>query len=85
MSQTTGPDLCRVTIVGPARRLDISVPSDMPFAELLPIVLHHAGADLANKGLAHGGWVLQRLDEAPFDPSGTPGAGGWFLGDKYCS
>jgi type VII secretion integral membrane protein EccD len=48
----------------------------MPFAELFPTVLRHAGEDLANAGLAHGGWVLQRLDEAPFDPGSTPAQAG---------
>lgn len=72
VSPTTGADLCRVTVVGPSRRLDISLPADVPFAELFPTILRYAGDDLANVGLGHGGWVLQRLDEAPFDPSSTP-------------
>ncbi|MCW2916565.1 MAG: secretion protein snm4 [Actinomycetia bacterium] len=76
MSPITGPDLCRVTVVGPTRRVDLSVPTDMPFAELFPTVLRYAGEDLANVGLAHGGWVLQRLDEAPFDPGSTPAQAG---------
>jgi type VII secretion integral membrane protein EccD len=72
VSPTTGDDLCRVTVVGPSRRLDISLPADVPFAELFPTILRHAGDDLANVGLGHGGWVLQRLDEAPLDPNATP-------------
>jgi type VII secretion integral membrane protein EccD len=72
VSPTTGDDLCRVTVVGPKRRLDISLPADVPFAELFPTILRYAGDDLANVGLAHGGWVLQRLDEPPLDPSATP-------------
>ncbi|HEY0539507.1 MAG TPA: type VII secretion integral membrane protein EccD [Actinoallomurus sp.] len=76
MSPTTGADLCRVTVVGPKRRLDISLPADVPFAELFPTILRYAGDDLANVGLGHGGWVLQRLDEAPLAPSTTPNQAG---------
>jgi type VII secretion integral membrane protein EccD len=76
VSPTAGADLCRVTIVGPSRRLDISLPADVPFAELFPTILRHAGDDLANVGLGHGGWVLQRLDEPPLDPSSTPNQAG---------
>ncbi|WP_345355648.1 type VII secretion integral membrane protein EccD [Actinoallomurus liliacearum] len=76
VSPTAGADLCRVTVVGPSRRLDISLPADVPFAELFPTILRHAGDDLANVGLGHGGWVLQRLDEPPLDPSATPNQAG---------
>jgi type VII secretion integral membrane protein EccD len=76
VSPTAGADLCRVTVVGPSRRLDISLPADVPFAELFPTILRHAGDDLANLGLGHGGWVLQRLDEPPLDPSATPNQAG---------
>jgi type VII secretion integral membrane protein EccD len=76
VSPTTGADLCRVTVVGPSRRLDVSLPADIPFAELFPTILRYAGDDLANVGLGHGGWVLQRLDEAPLDPSVTPNQAG---------
>jgi type VII secretion integral membrane protein EccD len=76
VSPTTGADLCRVTVVGPKRRLDISLPADVPFAELFPTILRYSGDDLANVGLGHGGWVLQRLDEAPLAPSTTPNQAG---------
>lgn len=46
---------------------DLAVPADVPLADLLPAVLGHAGADLAEEGLEHGGWVLQRLGEDPLD------------------
>ncbi|MBA9003171.1 type VII secretion integral membrane protein EccD [Thermomonospora cellulosilytica] len=73
MSPTAGTDLCRVTVVGPQRRVDISLPTDVPFAQLFPAILHYLGENLAERGLAHGGWVLQRLDEAPFAGDQTPG------------
>jgi ESX secretion system protein EccD len=72
MSTTSGADLCRVTVVGPRRRVDIVLPAYVPFAELFPTVLRYAGTDLANAGLARGGWVLQRLGQPPFHPGMTP-------------
>jgi type VII secretion integral membrane protein EccD len=72
VSPTSGAELCRVTIVGPERRVDISLPAHVPFAQLWPAILHYSGDNLADAGLAHGGWVLQRLDEAPFDGGITP-------------
>ncbi|MEU5883516.1 type VII secretion integral membrane protein EccD [Spirillospora sp. NPDC047279] len=74
MNPTTGADLCRVALVAPGRRIDLSLPADVPLAHMLPTLLQAAGRDLANAGLAHSGWVLQRLDEAPFDESRTLGA-----------
>lgn len=72
MSPTSGTDLCRVTVVGPRRRVDIVLPAYVPFAELFPTVLRYAGPDLANAGLDRGGWVLQRLAQPPFHPGMTP-------------
>jgi type VII secretion integral membrane protein EccD len=72
VSPTTGAELCRVTIVGPKRRVDISLPAHVPFAQLWPAILHYSGDNLADAGLAHGGWVLQRLDEPPFEGGTTP-------------
>jgi type VII secretion integral membrane protein EccD len=64
---TTGSDLCRVAIVAPHRRIDLSLPADIPLAHMLPTLLQVAGADLADSGLRHSGWILQRLDEPPLD------------------
>ena len=72
MSPSSVADLCRVTVVGPHRRVDIVLPAYVPFAELFPTVLRYAGTDLANVGDARGGWVLQRLGQAPFHPGMTP-------------
>ncbi|TDC66576.1 type VII secretion integral membrane protein EccD [Actinomadura sp. GC306] len=81
MSALPGADLCRVTVVGPSRRVDIALPADATFAELYPTMLRYAGQNLADAGLAHGGWVLQKLDEAPFDPASTPAQAGIRDGD----
>jgi type VII secretion integral membrane protein EccD len=55
--------LARITIRAPRRRLDLSVPHQVPLAELLPDVLRHAGemVSLAPTG----GWVLRRGDGEP--------------------
>lgn len=69
MNTSTGADLCRVVVVAPHRRLDLSLPGDIPLSHMLPTLLQVAGGNLADAGLAHSGWVLQRLDEAPLDES----------------
>ncbi|MGI5166779.1 type VII secretion integral membrane protein EccD [Spirillospora sp. CA-253888] len=76
MATVTGAELCRVTVVAPKRRIDISLPAHVPFAQLFPAILHYSGNQMADAGLAHGGWVLQRLDEAPFDGGTTPAQAG---------
>jgi type VII secretion integral membrane protein EccD len=64
-------DLCRVTIVAPRRRIDLSLPADVPLAHMLPTLLRAAGENMADAGLGHSGWALQRLDDAPLDPAQT--------------
>lgn len=65
-------DLCRVTVEGPHRRIDIALPVQVPFAQLMPVVLRFSGHELAETGLQHDGWVLQRIDEEPIDMAVTP-------------
>ncbi|WP_179855625.1 type VII secretion integral membrane protein EccD [Paractinoplanes atraurantiacus] len=60
-------DLCRLVVVGPERQAEIAVPSQVAVADLLPALLPHLGERLSDAGLAHGGWVLQRLGEPAFD------------------
>ncbi len=67
MSPRAGTDLCRITIVAPGRRIDLSLPAEVPLAQMLPTLLRASGRDLADAGLAHSGWVLQRLDGPPFE------------------
>jgi type VII secretion integral membrane protein EccD len=66
-------DLCRVTIVAPRRRIDLSLPADVPLAHMLPTLLRAVGENMADAGLAHSGWALQRLDDAPLDPAQSLG------------
>ncbi len=72
MSPAAGADLCRITVVGPSRRVDIALPGYVPFADLFPAVARYAGLDGPDGTAEQGGWVLQRLGQAPFAPSMTP-------------
>ncbi|MDG4765987.1 type VII secretion integral membrane protein EccD [Solwaraspora sp. WMMD406] len=63
--------LCRLTVQVPAGRIELAVPTDVEIAELLPTVVRLGGADLAEAGLPHGGWVLQRLDGTRLDGEQT--------------
>jgi type VII secretion integral membrane protein EccD len=67
VSPKAGADLCRITIVAPGRRIDLSLPAEVPLVQMLPTLLRAAGRDLADAGLAHSGWVLQRLDGPPLE------------------
>ncbi|EYT81989.1 secretion protein snm4 [Streptomyces sp. Tu 6176] len=72
MSEGSLNGLCRLTVRAPDKTLDLAVPADVPLADLLPVIAGHAGEDLAEQGLEHGGWVLQRLAGHPLDLEGTP-------------
>src|ERR1700689_129117 len=54
-------DLCRLTVCGPGRSAELAVPVHVPLIDLLPALTGHLGDGLADAGLEHGGWVLQRL------------------------
>lgn len=71
MTETSAEEVCRLVVVGPTSRVDLSVPVHVPLADLLPTLLRSLGADLADRGLEHSGWVLQRLGEAPLDEDST--------------
>ena len=72
MSSPGGTDLCRVTVVGPSRRVDLALPSYVSFADLFPVVARYAGLDGPEAVGENGGWVLQRLGQEPFPPAMTP-------------
>lgn len=72
MTSAAGSDLCRVTVVGPSRRIDIALPGYVTFADLFPTVARYAGLDGPDVVGEQGGWVLQRLGEEPFAPAATP-------------
>lgn len=62
----------RVTLVAPRTRVDLALPSDVPFADLLPTLLRYAGDDLADDPNAKEGWTLTRLGGVSVDSSRTP-------------
>jgi len=64
--------LCRITVVGPSRRVDIALPGYVSFADLFPAVARYAGLDGPDVVGEKGGWVLQRLGQEPFPPAMTP-------------
>ncbi|MEU1085994.1 type VII secretion integral membrane protein EccD [Streptomyces sp. NPDC005892] len=72
MTDISAPGLCRLTVRTRERLIDLAVPADVPVSDLLPVLLDHAGHDLAERGIEHGGWVLQRLGEEPLDVERTP-------------
>jgi len=72
MSSAGGTDLCRITVVGPSRRVDIALPGYVSFADLFPAVARYAGLDGPDAVGEKGGWVLQRLGQEPFSPAMTP-------------
>jgi type VII secretion integral membrane protein EccD len=84
MTSTVNGELCRITVVGPERRVDLAVPAGSTVAALIPVLLWHTvdrngGHDLHRDG---GSWVLQRLGEQPFDPNGTPETLDWLDGEE---
>lgn len=76
MTAAAGPDLARVTVATPTRRMDVALPENAIVAELLPHLLRHAGDDLADDGEHHGGWTLRRATGAALDPLRSLGGQG---------
>jgi type VII secretion integral membrane protein EccD len=74
-------EVCRLTICGPASRVELAVPAHVPVADLMPTVLGYLDPSLATTGLGHGGWVLQRLGEAPLAEDQGTAAAGLYDGD----
>ncbi|GHE24036.1 type VII secretion integral membrane protein EccD [Streptomyces capillispiralis] len=81
MTDTTTSGLCRVTVHAPAKSVDLAVPSDVPVVDLLPTLVSYAGDGLAEEGLEHGGWVLQRLGGPPFEEGASLGSLGLLDGE----
>ncbi|WP_431776949.1 type VII secretion integral membrane protein EccD [Streptomyces cucumeris] len=67
MTDSATAGLCRITVRAPAKSIDLAVPADVPVADLLPTLVSYAGDTLAEEGLEHGGWVLQRLGGGPLE------------------
>lgn len=73
--------ICRITVTGPRRRVDVAVPSGATFGEFIPVAVRACG--LTDEELVEppGGWVLQRLAEAPFEAGQTLDSAGVHDGD----
>jgi len=74
-------DICRITVTGPRRRMDVAVPSGVTFAEFIPVAVRACGLTDEQLTGPPGGWVLQRLAEAPFEAGQTLAAAGIHDGD----
>jgi len=68
----------RVTVAGPAMRLDISLPPQATVAELVPQLIRLSGATGGGDGT---GWTLARVDGKPFDEASTVSAAGILDGE----
>ncbi|MEI4281354.1 type VII secretion integral membrane protein EccD [Klenkia terrae] len=68
MTRAVGSGLARITVAAPTRRVDVALPDGVAVAELLPMLLRHAGGELADLGQEQGGWVLRRPDGTPVEP-----------------
>ncbi|PSK63205.1 hypothetical protein B0E53_04862 [Micromonospora sp. MH33] len=66
-------ELCRLLVVGPTSQVDVSLPTHIPLADMMPALLSALGPDLADRGLEHSGWIVQRLGGPAFDESRTVG------------
>ncbi|MGQ0716095.1 MAG: type VII secretion integral membrane protein EccD [Pseudonocardiales bacterium] len=70
-----------MTVVAPHTRIDLALPSDVPVANLLPMVLEMAGETAADGGSRHGGWCLAKLGGEAIDPDRPLGSLGVVDGD----
>ncbi|MFI2710487.1 type VII secretion integral membrane protein EccD [Micromonospora sp. NPDC018662] len=81
MTVSATGEMCRLTICGPTRQVEVAVPAHVVVSDLLPVLVEHLGENLVETGLLHGGWVLQRLGAAPFDQGSTVATLGLHDGD----
>jgi type VII secretion integral membrane protein EccD len=81
MTVSATGEMCRLTVCGPTRQVEVAVPTHVVVSDLLPVLVEHLGDDLVETGLLHGGWVLQRLGAAPFDQGSTVASLGLHDGD----
>lgn len=68
----TVAEQCRVTVRLGSSKLDVSLPGDVPLAEMLPTLLRYAGGTSAIHTPIAGGWTLSRLGGEILDTSRTP-------------
>jgi type VII secretion integral membrane protein EccD len=71
----------RVTVVAPRTRVDLALPSDIPVANLLPMLLTMVDESSPDGGATHGGWCLARLGGEAIDPDRSLSSLGVIDGD----
>ncbi len=69
MSKPAEPDLARVTVISPTRRIDLALPGSVTLGELLPSIVRFSGYEGGSPAEAVHAWVLQRFGEDPLDPN----------------
>ncbi|GAA2491372.1 type VII secretion integral membrane protein EccD [Winogradskya humida] len=84
MTAALNGELCRITVIGPDRKVDLAVPATTPVAALLPVLLNHTSTPgrPVDGDAGDGAWVLQRLGQQPFELSGTPESLDWLEGEE---
>ncbi|MER5963489.1 type VII secretion integral membrane protein EccD [Streptomyces sp. NPDC002057] len=82
MSGSAVAGLCRLRFHGPHKVVELSVPADVPLADLLPTIIGYSGDGLDEEAVEGGGWVLQRLGEEPLDEEQTAEALGLKDGER---
>jgi type VII secretion integral membrane protein EccD len=84
MSTALQGEVCRITVVGPDRRVDLAVPVTSTVASLVPVLLAHtADQSTIDAGLPPSAWVLQRLGGAAFDHGENPQSLDWLEGETF--
>ncbi|MFJ8690488.1 type VII secretion integral membrane protein EccD [Micromonospora wenchangensis] len=81
MSAALSAELCRITVVGPARKVDLAVPATTTVATLLPLLVQQT-TEGAQRSETDPAWVLQRLGQTPFELAGTPESLDWLEGEE---
>ncbi|WP_436535560.1 type VII secretion integral membrane protein EccD [Actinoplanes sp. HUAS TT8] len=82
MTTALNGDLCRISVEGPNRRMDLAVPLTTTVAALLPVLLQHTAEGGLDLTRPEESWVLQRMGGRPFDPTGTPESLDWLEGER---
>jgi type VII secretion integral membrane protein EccD len=86
MGEELGTDPCRVTVIGPARTLELAIPANLPLIDVLPVMVEHLGGegDSFAQAVAGRGVALQRLGGEPLDEDQSAEGLGLRDGDLLC-
>src|SRR6478735_3702015 len=70
-ARVAGQPFCRLTVRAPRQRVDVALPSDVPVAELVPMVLELVGEP--GRGVAPRPWRLSGIAGGPLPVAATLG------------